>query len=105
MDERAVIHERVLRTVRNIYDETLKTDDYRERMEIKKHAKLSESMRRREAFVRAASVIKVLNITSDDPNPWLLNMKNGTIDVTIGEFRKHRQEDMITKIAKVDIIP
>jgi putative DNA primase/helicase len=104
IDEGALIHERGLRTVRNIYDETLKTDDYRERMEIEKYARLSESMRRREAFVRAASVIHALNIKTDDldRNPWLLNVQNGTIDVITGEFREHRQEDMITKIAKAE---
>jgi putative DNA primase/helicase len=103
----ALIHGKGLETVRNIYDETLKTDDYRERIEIEKYAMLSESMRRREAFVKAASVIKALHVTSEDldPNPWLLNVKNGTIDVTTGEFREHRQEDMITKIAKVEYKP
>jgi putative DNA primase/helicase len=106
-DEGALIHERGLETVRNIYDEVLLTDDWRERIEIENYAKLSESMRRRKAFVEAASVIKALNITSDDldRNPWLLNVKNGTIDVTSGEFRKHRQEDMITKTANVEYNP
>jgi putative DNA primase/helicase len=106
-DEGALIHTRGLETVRNIYDEVLKTDDWRERLEIENYAKLSESMRRRKAFVEAASVIEALNITSDalDRNPWLLSVKNGTIDVTTGEFREHRQEDMITKIANVDYDP
>jgi putative DNA primase/helicase len=100
----ALIHEKGLESVRNIYDEILKTDDYRERMEIEKFAMLSESMRRREAFVRAARVIKTLHVTSEalDPDPWLLNVKNGTIDVTTGEFREHRREDMITKTANAD---
>jgi putative DNA primase/helicase len=68
---------------------------------------LSESVRRRKAFVEAASWIKALNITSDnlDTNPWLLNVRNGTLDVTTGEFREHRQEDMITKIARADYDP
>jgi putative DNA primase/helicase len=102
-----LIHGKGLETVRNIYDETLKTDDWRERMEIEKYAMLSESMRRREAFVKAASVIKVLHVTSEDldPDPWLLNVKNGTINVTTGEFREHRQEDMITKTARVEYKP
>jgi putative DNA primase/helicase len=106
-DEGALIHERGLETVRNIYDEVLLTDDWRERIEIENYAKLSESMRRRKAFVEAASVIKALNITSDDLDPslWLLTVKNGTIDVTTGEFREHRQEDMITKIAHVEYKP
>jgi putative DNA primase/helicase len=106
-DDGALIHERGLHMVRNIYDELLKTADYRDRMEIERYAVLSESVRRREAFVKAASWIKELNVTSDDldRNPWLLNVKNGTIDVTTGEFREHRQEDMITKCANVAYDP
>jgi putative DNA primase/helicase len=106
-DDGALIHEKGLHMVRNIYDELLKTSDYRDRMEIEKYAMLSESVRRREAFVKAASWIKELNITSDDldRNPWLLNVKNGTIDISTGEFREHRQEDMITKCANVGYNP
>jgi putative DNA primase/helicase len=106
-DEGALIHTRGLQTVRNIYDDVLLIGDYRERMEIEKYAMLSESMRRREAFVKAASLIHELNITSDglDRNPRLLNVRNGTVDVTTGEFREHRQEDMITKIASVEYDP
>jgi putative DNA primase/helicase len=104
MDEGGVlIHEKGLEMVRNIYDELLKTADYRERIDIEKAAMMSESVRRRKAFVEAATWIKELNIRSDelDPNPWLLNVKNGTVDVLTGEFREHRQEDIITKIANV----
>ena len=105
MDEGGVmIHEKGLEMVRNIYDELMKTADYRERIDIEKAAMMSESVRRRKAFVEAAAWIKELNIKSDelDPNPWLLNVKNGTVDVMSGEFREHRQEDMITKIANVE---
>jgi len=108
MDEGGVlIHEKGLEMVRNIYDELLKTADYRERIDIEKAAMLSESVRRREAFVRAAQWIKSLNIKTDelDPSPWLLNVKNGTVNVLTGEFREHRQEDMITKIANVKFDP
>jgi putative DNA primase/helicase len=63
MDDGALIHEKGLEMVRNIYNDLLKTAD------------------------------------------WLLNVRNGTLDVTTGEFRKHRQEDMITKIARVDYDP
>lgn len=103
MDEGALIHEKGLEMVRNIYADLLKTSDYRDRMAIEKYAVLSESVRRREAFVKAASWIKGLNITSDclDRNPWLLNVQNGTIDLRTREFREHRQEDFITKAANV----
>jgi putative DNA primase/helicase len=59
-------------------------------------------MRRREASVRAAQYIPCLNATVDDldKNPWLLNVENGTVDLTTGELLPHRKEDMITKLAK-----
>ena len=103
----ALVHEKGLDMVRNIYDELLKTDDYRERIEIEKYGMLSESVRRREAFVKAAQWNSALNIKSDDldPDPWLLNVQNGTVNVLTGEFREHRQEEMITKIGNVEYDP
>ncbi len=100
----ALIHGKGLLTVRNIYDELLKTDDYRERIEIEKFGMMSESVRRRKAFIEAASWIEDYNIQSEelDANPWLLNVKNGTIDMKEGMFREHRQSDFITKLANVD---
>ncbi|MDR0794924.1 MAG: hypothetical protein LBE79_02545 [Tannerella sp.] len=103
----ALVHTKGLEIVRNIYDDLARTADYRERIEIENYARLSESTRRREAFVKAAAWIKALNVKSDelDPDPWLLNVKNGTINVRTGEFREQRQEDMISKIADVEYDP
>ena len=103
----ALVHEKGLETVRNIYDELSKTDDYRERIEIENFARISESIRRREAMIKTAQYIQEINITADDLdcNPWLLNLRNGTIDVLTGEFREHRQEDMITKLANAEYDP
>jgi putative DNA primase/helicase len=103
LDYGPLVHEKGLEVVRKIYAEVAKTADYRERMEIEKYAIQSESTRRREAFVKGATWIPALNAAVDDldQNPWLLNVENGTIDLTTGELLPHRQEDMITKIAKV----
>ncbi len=54
----ALVHEKGLETVRNIYDELLKTDDHRERLDIEKFGMLSESMRRREAMVKRLNTLK-----------------------------------------------
>jgi putative DNA primase/helicase len=35
-----------------------------------------------------------------DRNPWLLNVKNGTVDLNTGELLPRQKEDMITKLAK-----
>ncbi|GHT67324.1 hypothetical protein FACS1894110_12620 [Spirochaetia bacterium] len=44
-----------------------------------------------------------MNIEVDDldKDPFLLNVKNGTINMVTGEFREHRQEDFITKMSNV----
>jgi len=85
----------------------VQTDNYQERIDIERFAKVSESIRRREAMIKTAQYIQEINITADDLdcNPWLLNVRNGTIDVVTGEFREHRQEDMITKLANAEYDP
>ena len=101
MDEGYLIHDRGLKMIRGIYEELLKTSDIRDRLEIEKHAVQSESARRRKALIEVASWIPELNVKTDDldTNPWLFNVKNGTVDLLSGELREHRQEDLITRIA------
>jgi putative DNA primase/helicase len=104
MDDGYLIHDRGLKMIRGIYDELLKTSDYRDRLDIEKHAMQSESARRRKALIEVASWIPELNIKTDclDKDPWLFNVKNGTIDLRTGDFREHKQEDLITRVANVD---
>ena len=40
-----------------------------------------------------------------DRHPYLLNVRNGTIDLQNGLFREHQQEDFITQVAEVDYDP
>src|SRR5579872_7285155 len=40
-----------------------------------------------------------------DADPWLLCVRNGTIDLKTGTLRAHAREDLITKIAPVDYDP
>ncbi|GHU62743.1 hypothetical protein FACS189445_5870 [Spirochaetia bacterium] len=103
IDDGYLIHDKGLAVIHSMYDEMLKTSDYRDRMEIEKYALQSESLRRRKAFIESASLMKGMNIGSNDvdKDPWLFNVENGTIDLKKMEFREHRREDMITKIARV----
>ncbi|GHU81843.1 hypothetical protein FACS189468_5180 [Spirochaetia bacterium] len=103
LDEGYMVHDKGLQMIRGIYAELIKTADYRDRLDIEKHAMQSESARRRKAFIEVASWIPDLNVKTDhlDTNPWILNVENGTVDLRTGELREHRQEDMITKIAHV----
>jgi putative DNA primase/helicase len=38
-------------------------------------------------------------------NAWLLNCKNGTVDLRTGELLRHRLADLLTKMATVDYDP
>jgi putative DNA primase/helicase len=102
----ALVHEKGLEMIRNIYDELLKTDDPRERIEIEKYGTISESTRRRESLIKAAQWINELNVKPEglDANSWLLNVKNGIIDLEKGTFNKHSQDEMITKVANVEYV-
>jgi putative DNA primase/helicase len=107
LDEGYLVHDKGLKMIRGIYSELLRTADYRERIEIEKHAIQSESARRRKALIELATWIPDLNVRSDDldRNPFLLNVRNGTIDLKTGIMREHRQEDLITHCADVEFDP
>jgi len=102
----ALVHQKGLAMVRKIYEELLRTDDPRERIEIERYASICESTRRRESLIKAAQWIDELNIKPEllDMNPMLLNVKNGTLDLEKGKFRPHAQDEMITKIANVEYV-
>jgi putative DNA primase/helicase len=106
-DSEAFINERALKTIDSLYDDLPDITDIRDRLETEKFIILSESVRRREAFIKGAAVIPEMNVRSDDldKNPWLINVENGTIDIERNEFREHRREDMITKMACVSYDP
>jgi putative DNA primase/helicase len=104
LDDGYLIHDRGLKMIRGIYEELLKTSDYRDRLDIEKHGVQSESARRRKALIEVASWIPELNVKTDnlDKDPWLFNVRNGTVDLRTGEIREHKPEDLITRIANVD---
>ena len=94
------------RTVKAMYLEAAKLGDD-ERAKLVKHALASESAMRRRAMLYLAQSEKevVCDHKDFDRDPWLLNVRNGTIDLRSGELRPHRREDFITKIALVDYNP
>ncbi|MCL2441077.1 MAG: phage/plasmid primase, P4 family [Treponema sp.] len=104
MDDGYLIHDKGLQIIRGIYQELLKTSDFRDRIDIEKHAMQSESARRRKALIEVASWIPELNVKTDDldKDPWLLNVRNGTINLQTGEINEHNADNLITRCANVD---
>lgn len=94
-------------TVLAIIHEAALGRDPREARELLEHAQRSQSSRAIQAMIELARTEPEVVVTDHewDSNPMLLNVANGTIDLTTGELRPHRREDRITMMAPVDYIP
>ena len=87
-------------TVLTMYAESIQQNDKR----LRKWAVDSESRDRLSAMLTVARSEEDIPVLPDDLNadPWLLNVRNGTIDLRNGELREHRPEDLLTSMAPVD---
>lgn len=94
-------------TVRSIYKEAADEADPDRRRVLAEHGKRSESNARKVAMIEQAKSLPGIPIVPDDLDnkPWLLNVQNGTIDLTTGELRDHRRDDMLTKMSGTSYDP
>jgi putative DNA primase/helicase len=93
--------------VRQMYEDAAKLDQTSERQELARWASKSESHRSLKAMVDLVKSEPGVSISPNvlDNDPWLLNVKNGTIDLRTGELKPHDPDDMITKLAPVEYDP
>ena len=93
--------------VRDIYAEAAVEPDSDARRKIAGHARTAESEYRLKALAALAESEPGIPITLDalDSDPWLLNVKNGTIDLRSGELRPHDRRDMLTHLCPVAFDP
>lgn len=95
-------------TVRRIPQEAdLYPDDRLHRGEVLKWAARSEARERVRAMVELAQSDRAVAIRPDffDRDPWLLNCRNGTLNLKTGILQSHRRHDYISKLAPVDFDP
>lgn len=59
------------------------------------------------ASIKSAATVESVQVSVDhlDPNPWLLNCRNGTVDLQTCELHAHTRDDMITKRTRVEYDP
>jgi len=97
-DELGEILSRAKETVRLIYQEAQNAQDDERRQAIARHAAKSEGKERINAMVALGQSERVIVVSADalDRNPYLLNVRNGTLDLTSGELRAARRDDLIT---------
>lgn len=91
-------------TVQAIYVEASAASSAEARTAIAKHATNSEAARRIMAMLSLAETELPIAAEASwfDRDPWLLNVRNGTIDLRTGEIRPHAREDLLTKCAPVE---
>jgi len=105
-DETREAIRRAKRTIRALYAEAAKLADDR-RKALVEHALRSEKHARLQAMVASAESEPGIaaRFADFDAAPWLLNVRNGTLDLRTGQLRAHRREDLLTKLAPVAYDP
>ena len=107
IDNSGEIERRAKDTVRLIYREACESKDEGRRKDLGKHALRSESDSKIKAMIDLARSEPGIPILPEemDCDPWLLNVKNGTIHLKTGELWPHSQEKKITKITPIEFQP
>jgi putative DNA primase/helicase len=106
-DDTAAVRRLVKRTVRAILNEAATIDDDEKRKAHNQWWCTSEGKAKVEAMLSLAASENGIPILPDDMDRdrFLLNVKNGTIDLRIGKLRPHQREDLITRLAPVKFLP
>jgi putative DNA primase/helicase len=84
-------------------EETSKTKLAEAAQEVLKWARISEGRNRLEALVSLARSEPGIPVRPEelDPDGWLLNCRNGTINLKTGQLQEHQRENLISKLAPV----
>jgi P4 family phage/plasmid primase-like protien len=107
IDRTAAARRCARRTVRAIYREAAAERDGKRRCALSEHARSSEDARRIAAMLKLAEAEAGIPVLPEQLNvdPWLFNVRNGTIDLRTGELRPPRREDLITQLCDLDYDP
>lgn len=106
-DETGETVRRMKDTVRTMFTAAGEIEDAKQRQAVAQHALKSEAARALAAAITLAEseAETVAHTDALDADPWLLNVNNGTIDLTTGRKHPHDRGDLITKIAGTDHDP
>jgi putative DNA primase/helicase len=94
-------------TVRSIYAESASIEDEDERKAWGKWALASEFQSRIEAMLALAQSEPGIAVLPDalDSHPWLLNVRNGTLDLRTGQLKAHTPSDQLTALVPLEYHP
>jgi len=102
LDDRAVhIQALAKETAESIYDEIREALDQKAMLA---HARKSQSRNSIDAMIALARSERgvLCRLADFDTDHWLLNVRNGTLDLRTGALRTHCRDDLITKVVDID---
>jgi putative DNA primase/helicase len=107
VDNSGEVRRRAKLAIATIYGEAGTAPDEDSRKKIAGHALRSEHDSRIKGMLSLAESEPGIPISPGqmDANPWLLNCRNGTIDLKTGALRPHNRADLITRLAPVEFDP
>ena len=93
--------------VQELHAEAAQANSEAERSHLRKHALGTERADRLSAIVRVAASEPGIAVSADlfDANPWVLNARNGTVDLRTGALLPHRPEDLLSHQANASYVP
>jgi P4 family phage/plasmid primase-like protien len=106
-DETLVIRRLAKATARGILVEAATVEDKGRRESLIKWARATEGQKYLNNMIAAALAEEGVSVLPKDLNtdPWLLNVRNGTLDLRTGQLRAHQRDDLITALAPVEFHP
>ncbi len=89
----------------NYYKEASEIENDRERNRLVKHALKSSTQRAINAMIELSKPEMAVTPEVFDREPYIINLKNGTLDLRTMDFWKHRPEDMLTRQMNIEYEP
>lgn len=106
-DEKGLVRRMVHGMAYRMQQEALQIQDIEARKEAFNWAISLEKVSNIENLIKAARDLQNIPVGPDefDRDPWLFNVRNGTLNLRTGELQEHKQEDLISKLAPVSYDP
>jgi len=107
MDQTAAVYRLAKKTVAEMYVIAGELEGSDQRQQLARHAISSESDSKIKAMISLAESEPNIAVPPNifDKDPWLLNVKNGTIDLRTGKLKPHNRADFITKLVPIEYRP
>lgn len=93
------------RVARSIYDESRDAPTPDQAKALARWAITSENLRTRKAMIESATPLAAVELDAFDAREYLLNCRNGTLELDTLTLREHRREDLLTRSCGVAYDP